>query len=129
MMIREQMKQDIHIPDNIAKWIKEHDGVNLSINFNSASADYGYAHVIWHNVVISMITRHCIHCGYDELFSPEYFESKCRRHTYTPWEYVDVFTWNEDCNPLSLEECFNIWLEQNTGHPIKEMRFGNGTWH
>lgn len=121
------MKQDIHIPDNIAKWIKEHDGVNLSINFNSASADHGYAHMIWHNVVISMIDRHCNRCGYDILFNPDDSESRCLRHTYSPWKYEDVFVWSEFQNPLSLEESFTIWLENQTDkafQPVKRMTFG-----
>lgn len=42
------MDKEFVIPDNIREWLKQHDGVNLAINYNSAFADYGYAHIIHH---------------------------------------------------------------------------------
>lgn len=125
------MKQDIHIPDNIAKWIKEHDGVNLSINFNSASADSGYAHMLWHTVQISMLTRTCNRCGYDRLWRPDDRESKCQRHTYNAWRYDTVFTWSEFQNSTTLEDAFNKWLEAQPDKydaPVVKMCFGQMGW-
>ncbi len=125
------MKQDIHIPDNIAKWITQHDGVNLSINFNSASADSGYAHMLWHTVTISMLTRTCNRCGYDTLWNPDDSESKCIRHTYNSWRYDTVFVWSEFQNPLSLEVAFEEWKNKQSdkyGAPIVKITYGQTGW-
>ena len=105
--------QDIHIPDSIARWIEQHDGVNLSININSASSDYGYAHMVYHTVSISILTRTCNRCGYDPLWNPDDTDSKCIRHTYNSPRYDKVFCWNAFRNPNTLEEAFNHWLELN----------------
>ena len=74
--------QHIDIPDNIAEYIEDRDGINVSININKADGDYGYAHKTWYSVVLSRITRTCNRCGYDPLWKPNDDDSKCLRHTY-----------------------------------------------
>lgn len=126
-----RVQQDIHIPDNIATWINEHNGVNLSINFNNASGDAGYAHVMWYTVEISMLTRTCNRCGYDVIWNPDDSESKCIRHTYNAWRYDTVFAWSAFQNTKSLEDCFDCWLKsqsEKSWEPIKKMHFGQIGW-
>ena len=126
------MKQNFSIPDNIARYIEQHKGVNLAINFNSVSADYGYVHDIHHTVVLSVLTRTCNRCGYDPLWKPDDSESKCIRHTYGRWRYDDVFVWSADTNDLSLEKCFAIWekrdQERKYNEPANHMIFGKIGW-
>ncbi len=103
--------QDFHIPENIVKYLKENDGVNLAVNWNSAGADYGYAHTIWHNVVITKLTRTCQRCGYDPLWKPDDTNSKCLRHSFGEWRYDVIFSWSQEGNDESLEECFDEWMK------------------
>lgn len=120
--------QHIDIPDNIAKYIAEHNGVNLNINVNSTDADYEYAHIIWYTVTLSKLTRTCHRCGYDPVWNPDDSNSKCLRHTYNNWRYDTVFAWGHMGNSsLSLEEAFNAWLRSQPAseyQPTKKMIFG-----
>ena len=120
--------QHIDIPDNIAKYIAEHNGVNLNINVSSTDADYGYAHIIWYTVTLSKLTRTCHRCGYDPVWNPDDSNSKCLRHTYNNWRYDAVFTWGHMGSPsISLEEAFDVWLRSQPAsehQPTKEMTFG-----
>jgi hypothetical protein len=126
----------INIPDNILKWITEHDGVNLKVDINSASADYGYAHVMHVTVIISMLTRTCNHCGYDQIWKPDDSNSKCRRHTFGAWRYDPVFTWRSKSYGgdmlQTLESAFDTWLSKQTHdkgwNPIIKMDFGETGW-
>mgnify|MGYP006988923739 CR=1 FL=1 len=125
--------EDIQIPDNVDRWANEHNGVNIAVNYNFVDGESGYAHMLFRSVVISQITRHCNRCGYDPLWNPDDSNSKCLRHTYSTWRYDDVFAWTDNANPLSLEECFDLWLSQQpTEHewdkPAKEMTFGQFGW-
>lgn len=120
------------IPDNIRDWIRQRDGVNLAINYNSASADYGYAHIIHHSVVISMLNRHCNNCDYDELWSPNDENSKCARHTYSKAKYEPIFVWSPKGNLLSLEMCFSIFAKKyesrKWNEAVQYMGFGELGW-
>lgn len=116
-----KMKQDIHIPDNIAEFLAIHNGVNLSINFNSVTADSGYAHMMFHTVIISMITRTCNRCGYDQLWRPDDSDSHCSRHTYNAWHYDNVFVWSDFRNDKSLEDAFEDWKASQ--HPCEPVTF------
>ena len=117
----------VDIPDNIEKWIEKHDGVNLSVNVNPASTDYGYAHIKHLTVTISMLTRTCHHCGYDQIWNPDDSESKCRRHTYGIWRYDPVFEWTSNDGWTTLKTAFDVWLSKQTHdngwNPIVKMRF------
>ncbi len=102
--------------NNIAEFMKEHDGCNISINFNNADGLNGYGHIMWCSVHISMVTRTCQRCGYDPLWHPDEEQSKCLRHTYDSWRYDDVFIWRSmlkegHINISSLERAFDIWLK------------------
>lgn len=125
------MTQHIDIPDNIAEYIDRHDGVNLNINFNNASADHGYGHMLWHTISISLLTRTCHRCGYDVIWNPNDSESKCQRHSYNNWRYDDVFIWSEFRNEMTLEEAFDKWLSEQPkryDQPVKKMVFGKIGW-
>ena len=127
----EEKITDFHIPKNIATWIEEHDGVNVSVNFNSASGDYGYGHIIWHSVIISMLTRTCTRCGYDELWKPDDSESKCLRHTYNSYRYDEVFAWSGNDSQIGLEDAFNEWLDKQPSlyyKPAVKMVYGRLGW-
>ena len=118
----------IDIPENILNFLGSHDGVNLAINYNSASADYGYAHIMHRNVVISILTRTCQRCGYDPLWKPNDDDSKCRRHTYSNFRYDEVFAWDSRYT-LSLEKCFEEWQNQQKPYSaVKPMTFGKLSW-
>ena len=126
-----KMRQHIDIPDNIAKYVDERDGIALNITLNNAFADDGYAHVHWYFVRLSMLTRTCHHCGYDRLWKPNDDDSKCIRHVYDNWRYDDVFVWSDCNNPLSLEEAFDVWLAaqpKSWSEPVKMMTFGQMGW-
>ena len=124
---------DIQIPGCIDKWANEHNGVNIAVNYNFVDGCNGYAHMVFRSVVISQITRHCNRCGYDPLWNPDDGKSKCLRHTYSSWRYDPVFNWTDNQNPLTLEECFNAWLqvqpkENEINKPTQEMSFGQFGW-
>lgn len=126
---------EIKLPQNILDFIRRFDGVNVSINYNSASANHGYAHCLFISVSISMLTRTCHRCGYDSLHNPDDTESKCGRHTYNSWRYDVVFSWTQNENNKTLEECFNEWFAVNHDRfkqekcvPIKIMDFGYRGW-
>lgn len=118
---------NFEMPQNIERYLKEHDGVNVAVNFNSASADYGYAHILHKSVVMSKLTRTCNRCGYDPLWKPDDSESKCLRHTYGASRYDPVFSYSYTKNPLSLEECFDIWLDRQ-GEVCEYIGFGKFGW-
>lgn len=128
------MKQDFHIPDNLARYVEQHIGVNLSANFNSVAADAGYAHDVFHTVVLSVMTRTCNRCGYDPVWNPDDSESKCGRHTYNGWRYDEIFVWSERRNSDSLEESFAKWEKENEAHekgmtvPAKRIIYGKLGW-
>lgn len=127
----EHIQQDIHIPDNIAKYLDEHDGVNFSYSINRADGDYGYAHMTWYTAVLSILTRTCIHCGYDHLWHPNDDDSKCKRHTYGTWRYDPVFAWSKNDSKLTLEEAFEVWESNQMrpwGEPVRKMVFGRTSW-
>lgn len=109
------------LPENICEWLRQNDGVNVSVNFCSASANCGYTHRILKTVVISMLTRTCVRCGYDPLWNPDDTESKCLRHTYNPYRYDDVFAWEEHKDANSLEDDFSKWLDANPKNCEKPM--------
>lgn len=124
-------KMKVEMPENMAKYLKEHDGVNVAVNFNSASADYGYAHILHKSVVMSKLTRTCQRCEYDQLWKPDDAESKCQRHSYGAYRYDTVFAYSEEENPLSLEVCFDAWLEaqpEKYNEPCKKILFGRFGW-
>lgn len=127
----ELMNINFSLPENIASWLVRNDGVNVSINLNNASADYGYGHMIWYTVVISMLTRTCHRCGYDRLWNPDDSESKCIRHSYNSERYDEVFAWSAFGNPLSLDEAFDIWQKEQGEYgykPIVKKMFGRFGW-
>lgn len=122
---------NFEMPQNIERYLKEHDGVNVAVNFNSASADYGYAHCIHKSVVMSKLTRTCNRCGYDPLWNPDDTESKCNRHSYGAYRYDTVFSFSEEDNPLSLKICFDAWLRaqpEQYDKPCKYISFGRFGW-
>ena len=98
------------LPKNMIDYIRQHNAVNLQINFNHADADYGYGHMIYISVILSHLTRTCNRCGYDEIWNPDDSESKCLRHTYDKPHYDSVFIWNSYKNPWSLRAAFENWL-------------------
>lgn len=123
----EILKKSFSIPENIAKYISEHDGVNLSVNYNSAGADDGYSHMIWHTVVMTRITRTCSRCGYDPLWNPDDTNSKCMRHSYGAYRYDEVFAWSPIENDETLAQCFDQWIDQQPTRwddPTVKMSFG-----
>ena len=123
--------QHIDIPDNIAEYIEDRDGINLSININNADGNCGYAHMTWHSVVLSKLTRTCNRCGYDPLWKPNDDDSKCIRHTYYSWRDDEVFEWRPTGNNLSLEEAFDVWLQSQPtswDQQVKPMTFGQIGW-
>lgn len=130
-MTRENFTSDFSMPENMKKWIRCHDGVNLSVNWNAASADCGYAHHLFKSVVLSMLTRTCHRCGFDEVWNPDDSQSKCQRHSYNAWRYDEVFVWADEDNNISLDEAFERWKEANPREsaadclkPVKFMSFG-----
>ena len=125
--------EDIKIPDNISRWANGKNGVNIAVNYNFVDGCNGYAHMLFRSVVISQITRHCNRCGYDPLWHPDDSKSKCLRHTYSTWRYDPVFSWTDNQNNLSLEECFDYWLslqpkENEWNKPAVDMDFGQFGW-
>lgn len=119
------------IPENIIKYIKEHNGTNLEIDYNHADADHGYAHNIFHTVALSMLTRTCHNCGYDVIWNPDDKESHCGRHSYNNWRYDEVFVWSEYQNSITLEEAFNMWLSAQLDvwyKPVVKKTFGQIGW-
>ena len=119
------------LPLNVLRYVEENDGTSIAININSASADYGYAHVIHKSVVISRLTRTCHHCGYDPLWKPDDSESKCRRHIYSTFRYDTVFTWTPNQCDLSLKDAFDQFLKaqpQKYGSPCIRKDFGKIGW-
>lgn len=127
---KEDMEIYTDIPENILKFISEHNGVNLAININRADCDDGYAHIIHHSIVISQLTRTCHHCGYDQLWAPDDTNSRCQRHQYGSWRYDVVFMWTKEGNWRTLEECFEEWLELNrdTYKPCIKKEYGRFGW-
>ena len=131
MAVTEVAVQGFRIPQNIEKWLKDHDGVNLSINFNNASADCGYAHIMWLTVEISMLNRRCNRCGYDLLWNPDDRDSKCLRHTYDAWHYDTVFAWCANHNEQTLSEAFDEWEKSQPKawmQPVKRLYSGTFGW-
>ena len=121
--------RNFSIPDNIVKFLKERNGVNLQINYNSISADMGYVHQLSHTVRLLMLTRTCSRCGYDPVWKPDDSESKCIRHTYGSWRYDRVFAWEENSEGLSLEECFEAWeamQSKREDEPVKSLSIVKG---
>lgn len=117
----------ITIPENIVKWLEKQDGANLSVNFNSVSANGGYSHIVRWYIEISMLTRTCNRCGYDSLWNPDDSNSKCLRHTYEKPRYDVVFSWMPTRFQWSLEEAFDKWLKEQPKEywkPTKRMNFG-----
>lgn len=122
----------IEIPENVADYIKTHDGTNLEISINAAFADYGYAHILHKAIIISKLTRTCHWCGYDPLWNPDDSESKCQRHTYDNWRYDPVFAWYPNAG-IGLEEAFDDWLsiqpsENEFDKPAKYKKYGKAKW-
>ncbi len=120
----------IDIPDNIADYVKTHNGTNLSFNINYATSNEGYAHIIFYTVVLSKLTRTCNRCGYDPLWKPN-DDNGCKRHTYNNWRYDDVFVWSKFRNAVSLEKAFDEWLKSQPiryDKPCKKMMFGQIGW-
>lgn len=125
------MIQHIDIPDNIANYISQHNGSAINITISNASANHGYAHIMWYVVRVSILTRTCHRCGYDVIWNPDDSESKCQRHSYDAWRYDDVFIWSDQFPHLSLEEAFDDWLSaQPTGYmlPMKRKVYGKIGW-
>lgn len=125
------MIQHIDIPDNIADYVERYNGVALNITLNNASADHGYAHVMWYIVRLSMLTRTCHRCGYDVIWNPDDTDSKCQRHSYDSWRYDDVFVWSAWGSQLSLEEAFDDWLSSQSDKywdPVVQKLYGKIGW-
>lgn len=126
--------EQIIIPENMIRYLREHDGVNITINYNHADADHGYAHVTWRTVVLSRLTRHCNNCGYDPLWNPDDSESRCGHHVYSTWHYDPVFVWGDMGGTRDkLEKCFELWekeqpKENEYRKPAKYMSFGKTRW-
>lgn len=121
-----EIPNKIEIPNNIVQYIYRNDGVNLSVNINSAATISGYGRMIFCTYVLSKITRTCHRCGYDPLWNPDDTESKCIRHTYDGYRYDEVFAYSPDDEGRSLEECFEEWLSKNNNpnKPAERMIFG-----
>lgn len=120
-----KMAREVHIPDNILEFIQSHDGVNLSINLSSASANLGYGHMFFYTVVISMFTKTCGNCGYDIIWKPELWESKCNRHRYGSERYDTVFAWSSKNDGISLGKAFDDWMKnQKKNKAIKYKLYG-----
>lgn len=118
----------VDIPENICSWLRRQDGANVSVIFNSSSANCGYGHRILKYVAISRLTRTCVRCGYDPLWNPDDSESKCVRHTYNPWRYDDVFVWEDGTNANPLEADFSRWMDaqpERSDKPVVTMICGN----
>lgn len=127
--IRGNIPDAAEIPDNIAKWLTEHNGANFSININSADQMNGYAHIIFYSVIISMLTRTCHNCGYDPIWRPDDEDSKCQRHSYNNWRYDVVFAYSPRGTKLTLEKAFDKWLdlqpkEYAYDKPMVKMEYG-----
>lgn len=122
-----------HIPQNIAKYIADHDGSVIELSICHADADDGYAHVLWPAVSVKRLTRTCIHCGYDPIWSPDDSNSRCRRHAYNSWRYDTVFSWSgPNKTDQDLASAFDTWQQAQPSNgyvnPVKYMRFGQFDW-
>lgn len=116
----------ITIPKNLAEYIDRHDGACVVVAFNNASAQYGYAHLMHTTVKLELLTRTCNNCGYDEIWHPELWESKCLRHSYGNYRYDTVFAWRAERSDVTLERAFDIWVENQPKQGVEYMSFGFG---
>lgn len=107
----------IEIPDKILDYVRDYDGTNLNVGFNYTTTNCGYGHLFSVSYDLSRLTKTCYRCGYDPLWRPELWESKCQRHRYNSERYDTVFFWQEGYDK-QLEDCFDEWLamqEKNKG--------------
>ena len=116
----------ITIPGNMTEYLSRQDGACVVVSFNSAGEQYGYAHLMHTVVELTMLTRTCNNCGYDEIWRPELWESKCLRHSYGDYRYDTVFAWRAERSDTTLEQSFDVWLENQPREGVKYMTFGFG---
>ena len=111
------------IPDRIIDYVESKCGCNLQINYNVTDGVNGYGQIVHYSVHISILTRTCNRCGYDPLWNPRGWESKCFHHSYNHERYDDVFVWSGACGK-TLERCFDDWVNMQSMNTDEPMRMG-----